>query len=253
VDYVQENGLRGRTFESLQAENDHLRHWEQTTADKRIHGTTKKQVAQQFETVERLALQPLPKERFPFYEEGKRRVSRDGHIEVKRTYYSAPPEYLGREVWVRWNEQVVRILNHRFEQIALHCRKEPGQFSTLHEHLASEKVNSVERGAAYLLGKIGLLGPYSLRWAEAALQEHGIRGMRIIQGVLSLSRKYESAAIETACDKAWRSRVFRYRVVKQLLERTSSTQQTMDFMDVHPVIRPMSEYQEFLKTTLQGG
>ena len=79
VDYVQENGLRGRTFDSLRAQNEHLRQWEQNTADRRIHGTTKKHVGQLFQTVERAALGTLPKERFPFYEEGKRRVSRDGH------------------------------------------------------------------------------------------------------------------------------------------------------------------------------
>jgi hypothetical protein len=134
--------------------------------------------------------------------------------------------------------------------------------STLSEHRwvslsgryrASEKINSVERGAGYLLRKVSFLGPHSLRWAEAALQEHGVRGMRIIQGLLALSRKYSSAAIETACDKAWRSRAFRYRVLRHLLERQSPTQQTMEFMDAHPVIRPISEYEEFLKTAIQGG
>src|SRR6185503_7709239 len=201
----------------------------------------------------RAALGPLPKERFPFYEEGQRRVSRDGHLEVKRSYYSAPPEYLGCEVWVRWNSQVVRILNHRFEQIALHCRQEPGKFSTLHEHVAREKISGVERGAAYLLGKVRLLGPHSLRWYEAAMSEHGVRGMRIIQGLLGLARKYEASQIEAACDTAWRSRGFRYRIVKSLLERSSAAQQTLEFIDAHPVIRPMSEYGEFLKQALQGG
>lgn len=252
VAYVQSNGLRGKTFDSLAAQNEHLRHWERTVADTRIHGTTKKHVGQLFETVERPALLPLPRERFPFFEEGKRRVSRDGHIEVKRSYYSAPPEYLGCEVWVRWNDSVVRILNHRFEQIALHCRQVPGKFSTLHEHLASEKISSVERGAAYLLGKVRFFGPHALRWAEAALQEHGIRGMRIVQGLLALGRKYEAAAIEAACDTAWRSRGFRYRILKSLLQRRAATQQTMEFLDDHPVIRPLAEYREFIKTAIQG-
>lgn len=252
VAYVQSNGLRGRTFDSLAAQNEHLRQWERTVADTRIHGTTKKHVGHLFETVERPALGSLPRERFPFFEEGKRRVSRDGHLEVRRSYYSAPPEYLGCEVWVRWNDQVVRILNHRFEQIALHCRQEPGKFSTLHEHLASEKISSVERGAAFLLGKVRFFGPHSHRWAEAALQEHGIRGMRIVQGLIALGRKYDGAAIEAACDTAWRSRAFRYRIVKSLLARRTAAQQTMEFLDDHPVIRPLSEYREFLKTALQG-
>ncbi len=42
VAYVKCNGLRGRSFESLAAQNDHLREWERTVADTRIHGTTKR-------------------------------------------------------------------------------------------------------------------------------------------------------------------------------------------------------------------
>jgi transposase len=254
VAYVQCNGLRGRSFDSLTAQNDHLREWERTVADTRIHGTTKQHVGQLFQRVERAALGPLPRERFPFFEEGMRRVSRDGHIEVKRSFYSAPPEYLGCEVWVRWNSQVVRILNQRFEQIALHCRQEAGKFSTLGEHLADAKINGVERGAAFLLGKVRLLGPSSLRWAEAALSEHGVRGMRIVQGLLALSRNFESAAIEAACDTAWRSGAFRYRIVKNLLKRkAAATQQTLSFIETHPLIRPLAEYREFIKTAIQGG
>ena len=253
VGYVKSNALRGRTFDSLQAQNDHLQRWEKNVADTRIHGTTKRHVGTLFETVERAALGPLPQDLFPFFEEGQRKVSRDGHIEVKRSFYSAPTEYVGREVWVRWNSQVVRILNHRFEQIAMHCRQEVGKFSTLPEHIAKEKINAVERGATYLLGKVRHIGPHSTRWAECALQEHGIRGMRMIQGLLSLTHKYESEAIETACDTAWRSQAFRYRIVKQLLENRGKSQQTMEFIEEHPVLRPMSEYGEFFRTAIQGG
>ena len=253
VGYVKSNALRGREFTSLLAENEFLQQWERTVADTRIHGTTKRHVGQLFATVERAALRPLPRERFPLYEEGQRRVSRDGHIEVKGSFYSVPPEYLGCDVWVRWNDQTVRILNHRFEQIAIHCRQQPGKFSTLNDHLASEKISSVERGAEFLLRKVRLLGPHAARWAEATLTEHGVRGMRIIQGLLALSRKYDSSEIDTACDKAWRSRGFRYRIVKSLLERRAATQQTLEFLDVHPVIRPISDYAEFVHHAIQKG
>jgi transposase len=258
VGYVKSNALRGRSFPSLAAQNEHLVQWERTVADTRIHGTTKQHVGRLFESVERAALGPLPKERFPIFEEGRRRVSRDGHIEVKRSYYSAPPEYVGCQVWVRWNDQLVRILNHRFEEVALHCRQAPGKFSTQGAHLAAEKINSIERGADYLLEKVGFLGPHSLRWAEGAIAEHGVRGMRIIQGLLSLCRKYDSSAIERACDTAWRSRGFRYRIVKRLLERQGDRQQLMEFADAHPVIRPLTEYEAFLResiqrSSLQGG
>ena len=44
VGYVQDNALKGRSFPSLAAQNEHLREWEAGTADTRIHGTTRQQV-----------------------------------------------------------------------------------------------------------------------------------------------------------------------------------------------------------------
>lgn len=253
VDYVQENALKGMTFESLSLQNQHLVHWEKNVADTRIHGTTKKHVGKQFAEVEKQALGPLPLEYFPIFEEGIRKVSRDGHVEVKGSYYSAPPEYLGCEIWLRWNDRVVRMLNHRQMQIAIHPRLERGKFSTLAEHIAPSKINGIERGAQYLMQKVKLLGPQSTRWAEGALTEHGVPGMRIIQGLLSLTRKYESHDIERAAETAWRSGSFRCRTLKRLLENGGARQQTMEFMDEHPVIRPILEYDQFFKQALAGG
>ena len=130
VKYVQNNALKARKFTSLAAQNEYLAHWEATVADTRIHGTTRRQVGRVFREVERPALQPLPRERFPCFQEAPRKVSRDGHVEVAKAYYSVPPEYLGHTVWVRWDARLVRIFNQRFEQIALHVRHEQGRFST---------------------------------------------------------------------------------------------------------------------------
>jgi hypothetical protein len=82
IKYVKNNALSERTYTSLQAQCEALLDWEYRTADMRIHGTTKRQVRQQFEDVERAALQPLPRSRFPFFHEARRKVCRDGHIEV---------------------------------------------------------------------------------------------------------------------------------------------------------------------------
>jgi len=124
VGYAQDNRLKGHTFDRLEAENRHLLCWEESIADTRIHGTTKKQVGKVFAEVARPALQPLPRERFPFFHEAQRVVNRDGHIEVAKAYYSAPPEYLGRTVWVRWDARLVRLFNHRLEQIGVHVRQD---------------------------------------------------------------------------------------------------------------------------------
>ena len=49
VKYVQDNALKGRKFKSLQEQNEFLRRWEENVADKRIHGTVKRQVEAMFE------------------------------------------------------------------------------------------------------------------------------------------------------------------------------------------------------------
>ncbi len=70
------------------------------------------------------------------------------------------------------------MFNRRHEQIAIHPRVEKGKFSTLAEHIAATKINGIERGAKYLLQRAKLIGPQSASWAEKALSEHGVQGMR---------------------------------------------------------------------------
>jgi transposase len=128
VAYVRTNALKGRRFKSLAEENLFLSYWESSVADTRIHGTTRKQVSACFEE-ERPHLQPLPASLFPCFQEGRRSVHRDSYVEVERAFYEAPPELIGREVWVRWDSRCVRIFNERMEQIGMHTRQEPGKFS----------------------------------------------------------------------------------------------------------------------------
>jgi transposase len=253
VDYVQENCVKGMTFESLTLQNQHIEQWERSIADTRIHGTTKKHVGKQFLEIEKGLLSPLPKEHFPLYEEGIRKVSRDGHIEVKGSFYSAPPEYLGCEIRVQWNARVVRLMNHRHEQIGIHVRMERGKYSTLSEHIPPRKISGIERGSQYLLHKAKLIGPHSSRWAECVLKERGVHGMRAIQGLLSFTSQYESAAIERATEVAWRSGTFNSRVIRRLLKNGGSRQETMDFIDEHPVIRSVFEYDAFFRKALAEG
>ncbi len=242
VKYVKNNALKARTFASLQAEQEHLAHWERSVADLRIHGTTKRQVATVFQETERPTLLPLPRERFADFREGQRKVNRDGHIEVAKAYYSAPPEYLGRTVWVRWDSRLVRIFNHRFEQVALHVRREPGRFSTLSEHIAPEKISGVERGVQHLLDKVRLIGPQTQAWAEAMITARGIEGTRVLQGLLALTKKHASETLEKACETALPYGCYRLRTIRQLLKRQAAQQQTLDFLDEHPLIRPLDDY-----------
>jgi hypothetical protein len=251
IGYVKGNALKGRTFASLEEQNDHLRHWESSVADVRIHGTTRQQVARVFAEVERAALQPLPVERFPFFQEGRRSVHRDGHIEVARAYYSVPPEYLTRRVWVRWDSRLVRIFNDRFEPICVHTRQAPGRFSTQTLHIAAEKISGVERGAAWLMSQVGHLGPHCVRWAEGMMATRGIEGVRVLQGLLSLGKRHSGIALEKACEIAFSYGAFQLRTVRTLLNRQAPKQEQFEFMDEHPLIRSLSDYAQLVHDVVQ--
>jgi transposase len=251
VDYVQENALKGRTFASLAEQNRFLLDWEQATADTRLHGTTRRQVGKHFLEVERPALQALPVERFPWFQEKRRMVHRDGHVEVERAYYSVPPEYLARRVWVRWDARLVRIFNERMEQIGLHVKHEPGRFSTQSGHIAAEKISGVERGAAWLLNQVHRVGPHSLRWAETMLQTRGVEGVRVLQGLLSLARRCSSQAVEQACDAASSHGAYRLRTLRALIERQSPRQEQLPLLEEHPLIRRLSDYGQFVHDAFQ--
>jgi transposase len=242
VKYVQNNALKAKQFPDLPKENEHLAHWESSVADTRIHGTTRQHVGRVFLEVERRALQPLPRERFPFFQEAPRRVNRDGHVEVAKAYYSVPPEYLGHAVWARWDARLVRIFNQRFEQIAAHVRHEKGRFSTHAQHLAPEKINGLERGVGYLLAKVRGVGPHTHRWAEAMLDARGIEGTRVFQGVLSLTRRHPCEALEKACETALSHGAFHLRTLRQLIGRHAEQQTSLPFLDQHPIIRPLADY-----------
>ena len=250
VKYVKNNALKKRVFATLDEQNQFLQHWEASVADTRIHGTTKQQVGKLFQA-ERPALRPLPIERFACFHEAQRKVSRDGHVAVAKAYYSVPPEHLGRTVWVRWDARLVRIFNARFEQIAIHTRREPGRFSTLPEHLAKEKISGLERGAEYLLRKVASLGTHAQQWSEAMLVARGIQGTRVLQGLLSLSSKHSSQALERACETAQSYGCYRLQTIRKLAERQADQQGSFEFLDEHPIIRPLDDYAQIVARALQ--
>jgi hypothetical protein len=240
VNYGQENALKGRSFESLALENLFLLEWESQVADKRIHGTTKRQVGKVFNEVEKPRLQALPASLFPAFTEAQRTVHRDGHIELERAYYSVPPEYVGRKVWARWEARLVRIYNLRMEPIALHARAEPGKFSTDAAHIHAQKYALVERGADWLLERARLIGPHSGTWAEQMFAQRGPLAIRVLQGLLALAEKHPVAQLERACRQAVEYGAWRLHDLRALLNQAPAQQLT--FLEKHPLIRDLEAY-----------
>lgn len=243
VGYAQDNALKGRVFRTLAEQNAHLRDWEANVADKRIHGTTRRQVQRMFDE-EKPHLGALPPDLFPAFREGRRKVHRDGHVEVARAYYSVPPEYTRREVWVRHDGRLVEVFNEARERLCVHPQREPGQRSTRREHIPAEKIAHPERGNEWMLRKARLIGNGAHAWAKAMLANRGIPGVRVLNGLLSLEKKHAFAAIDAGCAKALDAGEFSLKGLRRHIENNSETQQRFVFTDEHPLIRATTEYEQ---------
>jgi len=241
VKYVQNNGLAGKQFASLGAQNVHLDHWEETVADTRIHGTIRQQVRTYFLTVEKPKLLPLPASLFPVFSEAPRKVHRDGYVEVDKAYYSVPPEYVRRKVWARWDAKMVRLFNDRMESIAVHVRQEPGKFKTDPAHIHDHKRTLIERGAEWILDRCRLLGQGAGTWAERLYQQRGPESLRVLQGLLALAEKHPAPQLDQACHLALTHGAWHLREVRALLARPVAQEQ-FAFIETHPLIRDLKTY-----------
>ena len=242
VAYVRTNALKGRRFKSLSEENLFLSHWEGSVADKRIHGTTRKQVAACFEE-ERPHLQPLPASLFPCFQEGRRSVHRDSYVEVEKAFYEAPPELIGREVWVRWDSRCVKIFNERMEQVGMHTRQEPGKFS--HSLGAGGFSAPVLSSCRYWVNRAAVLGEQCGQWAQSALDARGPESLRSIMGLCNLIKKHSGAVLNAACTKALKAGTHRLKDVRRLIGEQSE-QTAFSFAQSHPLIRDLKTYSDFV-------
>lgn len=242
VAYVRNNGLKGHRFKSLAEQNAHLAQWEAGVADQRIHGTTCKQVAARFEE-ERPHLRALPGSLFACYQEARRTVSRDSFVEVQRAFYEVPPEYIGRQVWTRWDGRCVRIFNDRLEQVQVHTRLEPGKFSRI---LGAQGMSRpVLASCRHWIDRASLLGNSCGKWAQDAVDARGPEALRSIMGLCDLVKKHTASSLDAACHKALAAGTRRLRDIRTLIGQAQE-QPRFAFAENHPLIRDLTTYSEFI-------
>jgi len=242
--YVKDNALKGRRFDSLDAQNAWLRHWNRTIARLRIHGTTRRQVWTHFVETEQPALQPLAAETFPLFSAGERTVHADGHVEVAGAFYPVPLALLGQRVRVQWDARLVRVL-HSDTLVAVHRTVTPGTFAPR----AGEAEASTRQQAFVdrLLGQCERVGPALRQWADAAVAVRGVRAIRLIQGVLQLTRRHSRERMLAAARTAHAHQQYRYATLRRLAEAAPVPAAPV-LIAVDPAIRPMTQYtlEEFL-------
>jgi hypothetical protein len=108
----------------------------------------------------------------------------------------------------------------------------------------------VERGAEHLLSRAIRIGHHAAGWARAMLKERGIEGVRVLQGFVGLAKKYPAQAINRASKTALSANMFRLRPLRELIQRNTD-QKELDFAEEHEIIRPLTEYQQFMTVSFK--
>jgi transposase len=240
VGHAQRTPLKGLRFESLEEAQAYLDRWEERWADTRIHGTTKRQVAAMF-AEEKPFLLPLPVEPFRYYQYGERIVHLDGCVEVEAAYYGAPPGWIGRVLRVQWDELYVRLLDPKTGQLLReHVRQKRGWYRIKEE----DRPKRTPLRTSQLLWRAGRAGAHIGALCDAIHRAQGEVSVRRILGVLSLAKKYGTAAVDEACAAALDVGVQEYRFVRRYLERCP--QAPLSLQQVDPLIRELVQYRDFI-------
>ncbi len=93
------------------------------------------------------------------------------------------------------------------------------------------------------MAKTEHIGPRALAWAREATRERGVRAYRLLQGVISLTRRHPKERVDWACGVALERRVFRYATLRRLVEQTADREPVhRPLHQQHPLIRDLNDY-----------
>ena len=248
IQHTQDTALKGRTFESIERQNEWLMHWEEVWAAQRIHGRVKRQVEEMFQE-EKPYLKQLPLTSFRYFSQETRTVWDDGTIQVGKSYYSALPAPLYKKVIVRIYDTEIEIIDPvTMEIIRRHVKSNwPGSVQMAPE----DRIFNPSRQTNYLFAKAESIGLSTKKLCELLFEEEGRPGQRRMQGIVNLVRHYEACYVEEAAIKAIKVGLRNYKSIRNLVKTLAENNEGEKEKDSdrliqeHKLIRPPEDYAAF--------
>ena len=205
---------------------------------------------QQFEEVERSALEPLPPMRYELKKQLFVTVMKNGHVSLNtdKHYYSVPYKFIGKKTKLMYSRTTVQVY-YNYECIATHQRtKSSYGYTTDQNHLASTHRFVSDWSPERFLS-----------WAESihedvklyilkilARKQHPEQAYKSCIGILSFAKKVGNERLIKACQRALDYGVYNYKIIKKILEKgldnqTEEESETTE-MPIHDNIRGQDYY-----------
>lgn len=183
---------------------------------------------QQFDTVEKNQLKPLPELKFEFKKYQQAKVQPNCHVLLSedRKYYSVPYSYIGQKVDIGYIATTVEIFS-KHERIALHQRNRTwSKYTTNGAHLHPNHQYYRRWNKDFFVQEGAKIGEHTIRFMEQlfAQSKHPEQAFKSCQGVLHLATKNGNDKVDQAAGICLQFDYVSYRKLEQIL--------SMDFQNI---------------------
>jgi hypothetical protein len=138
---------------------------------------------------------------------------------------------------------VVRLLDPRTGQL---LREHAHQQQRGRHRIAPEdRPKRTPVGTVHLLGRAAKTGAHTGILCQGLYDREGQAGVRRIQGVLALAKKYGAARVDEACAAALELEIHNYQFVRKYLER--QVEPPLSLRQVDPLIRQLELYRDLIE------
>jgi transposase len=178
---------------------------------------------QQFEEMERYALQPLPAMRYELRSSLHATAMKNGHVclSVDKHYYSVPYGYISRKVRILYSKSRVEVF-YKYELIASHERiRSPHNYTTQAEHMATQHRILAEWNPDYFMAQARLVSEGVAYYIGQVLtkKQHPEQAYKSCQGILSLGKRVGHQRLIRACERAHAFGLYHYRAIEDILQK----------------------------------
>lgn len=168
-----------------------------------------------FESLDKPALAPLPKQAYQYTDIKTVKVNIDYHIQH---LYSVPHHLVGEKLEIHAKNSLIELYFHN-TRITSHVRKYTQGMTTVAEHMPLRHAKHQQWTPGRLMNWAKDLGDDVLIGVKTQLKQkqHEEQAYRVCLGLLNLSRSYPARRVNNACAIANKQGMYRLKQIKAIL------------------------------------
>ena len=172
-----------------------------------------------FDSIDKPALAPLPKQSYQYTEIKRVKVNIDYHVQFDQHHYSVPHHLVGEKLELHATDNLIVVYFHN-NRITSHARKHYPGMTTIAEHMPVRHEKHHKWTPGKLKNWASNIGVEVLTWVTSLLaqKQHEQQAYSVCIGLLNLSKSYESQRLNNACAIANKHSLYRLKHIKDILK-----------------------------------